>query len=835
MNDAAGAFAELRAAFNENPLDAELRVEMERLAEAANAWEPLVQTYTSALALISDAEAQKPIRRKLAQVLDQKLGRSAEAIEHYKAATGGALPDDLPSLEAMERLYRSNNSQAELAEVLDAIYGKIPDENVAKRKALLLELAGIIDTVLADKPRALDIYRQLVVLDPKNVAALRAMDAVLEGLNQPIERAEVLAKLVDLNAANPQLLDDYLRLATVYMQIGKPEEALKQYRAVLLKKRDHQQAIAGLEGLLAQATNKTEIAQVLEPIYTAKQDHAKLAWVLEQRLDGTTDLTQRKGLLRRIGDIYENRLQQKDKAFGMARRSLGEDPADMGVRMWIEKLAGETGALGALADAYVEEAGKADNALKLQFHRRAAAIYHEKLQDSSSAVVEYQSILELEPRDEKALTGLESIFRTTESYGDLVELLRKRHALTAGVERKREYMNEIATLQSDKLMDFAGAVDTYRAVLETMPEDAASLTKVETLLGQMARWEELASFYDAQVKRLADKRGRDVTARRLELQFRRGRIAEEHFSDAPGAAEIFGTILQEDAAHAQTVGYLEERAKAGGVEAIALLERVYKSSGKWQQYVELLEKKLSLTSESEPRREIFIELAATYDREIGAGDMAFLALTRAYNEDRTNMDILAMLEKHAEKHNNWDELVEVVGVDLDALPDFQTRQKLLLRLGDIVGNKLKDIEGAMVYLQQALQYDPADTEAMAQLDGLLDRNQKWAALADLLERRVELAPDTRAKSLLLERLAIVWGERLHDAEAALRCPKQILEIDPDHPLTLKSMEKLYRELNDWDALARNLGRQSEVLKDKVDQVRIHAAAGELYAEELPAI
>ncbi len=831
LNDNAGAFDDIERVFHEQPSDAELRIEMERLAEAGGLWEQLVTAYNGALTAITDVEQQKPLRRKLAQVLDQKLGRPAEAIEHYKAATGGQLPDDLPSLEALERLYRTNNASADLAEVLDAIYKKTPPENVAKRKALLLEVAQLAEGV-GDKPRALDTYKQLIELDPKNLAALRQLDTVLGELNQHAERAEILNKLVDLNTANPQLLDDYLKLANVQMQLGKPEEALKQYRSVLLKKRDHQAAISGLEGLLAQAPNKTEIAQVLEPIYTAKQDHAKLAWVLEQRLEGTAELTQRKGLLRRIGDIYENRLQQKDKAFGMARRSLGEDPADMGVRMWIEKLAGETGALGALADAYVEEAEKADAALKLQFHRRAAAIYHEKLNDHPAAVVEYQAILTLEARDEKALTGLEAIFRSTESYSDLVELLRRRLALTAGIERKREYMNEIATLQSDKLMDFAAAVETYRQIIEVTPEDQAALGKIESLLGQLSRWEELAAFYDSQVKRLADKRGRDVTARRLDLTFRRGRVAEEHFADREGAAEIFGTILQEDPAHAQTIAYLEDRAKGGGFEAMALLERVYKGQGKWREYVELLEKKLAAVSGHEPRREIFVELASTYDRELNAGDMAFLALTRAYNEDRTNLEVLGLLEKQSEKHGNWDELVEVVGVDIDALPDFNTRQALLRKLGDIVGIKLNDVEGAMVYLQQALQYDPADREAMAQLDALLERHQKWAALADLLERRVELATDPRIKSQLLERLATVWGERLHDAEAALRCHKQILEIDPDHPLTLKSMEKLYRELQDWDSLAKNLLRQADVLKDKSDQIRIHAAAGSLFAEEL---
>ncbi|MBC7794153.1 MAG: hypothetical protein H7Z43_10635, partial [Clostridia bacterium] len=195
-------------------------------------------------------------------------------------------------------------------------------------------------------------------------------------------------------------------------------------------------------------------------------------------------------------------------------------------------------------------------------------------------------------------------------------------------------------------------------------------------------------------------------------------------------------------------------------------------------------------------------------------------------------EVLDLLEAQAAKNGNWDELVEVVGADLDALPDFQTRQQLLRKMGDIVGNRLKDIEGAQVYLQQALQYDPTDTQAMAQLDALLERNQKWADLADLLERRVELADDAKTKSQLLERLALVWGEKLHDAEAALRCHKQILEIDPDHPLTLRSMEKLYRELLDHDSLARNLARQSEVLTDRSDQIRIHASAGELYAEEL---
>ncbi|MEZ4272660.1 MAG: tetratricopeptide repeat protein [Myxococcota bacterium] len=242
--------------------------------------------------------------------------------------------------------------------------------------------------------------------------------------------------------------------------------------------------------------------------------------------------------------------------------------------------------------------------------------------------------------------------------------------------------------------------------------------------------------------------------------------------------------------------------------------------------------KLTHTAENQGRREIYLKTAETYDAHLGMGDLAFEALTQAYNENRADVDLLDRLDAMAAKYNQWAELEAVLGQDLDALPDADLRQDLLRRLGDISGNRLNDPNKAIAYLQQALQYRPGDVDALATLDALFVKNEMWAALGDTLERRVEVATEPGEKSVLLERLAGLWGDKLMDAEAALRCHQQILEIDPDHPISLKSMQKLYAEVQDWDALAKNLSRQAEVLLDEEEQVRIHAAAGELYAEEL---
>lgn len=411
-------------------------------------------------------------------------------------------------------------------------------------------------------------------------------------------------------------------------------------------------------------------------------------------------------------------------------------------------------------------------------------------------------------------------------------MLQRRLNLAAGIERKREYLNEILQIQSEKLTDYPASLETAKVLLQLIPDDVAVFDKAEQLYAHLARWEDLCSFYDDEVRRLADKRSKDLVTRRLEVIYRRGRVLDEQFGDREASSALFGTILEEQPEHPSTIAYLQARAIQGINQAVALLEKTYRKHGAWPKYVELLQLKLSQTPETEQRREIYVDAANVYDEHLKAGDMAFMALRAAFGENRTDADLLARLEAVTKKYGYWAELVSALAVDLDALPDPKLRKGILNRLGDICGNQLNDPQQAIAYLQQILQYDPTDTETLDSLDEMLSKNQMWAALADILERRIEMAPEAPVKSRLLEKLASVWGDKLMDAEAALRCHKQILDIDPDHPLTLKSMQKLYAEVQDWDSLAKNLLKQAEVLKDKEDQVRIHEAAGDLYAEEL---
>jgi hypothetical protein len=184
------------------------------------------------------------------------------------------------------------------------------------------------------------------------------------------------------------------------------------------------------------------------------------------------------------------------------------------------------------------------------------------------------------------------------------------------------------------------------------------------------------------------------------------------------------------------------------LEFIEQLESVYKSQKVWQKYVALLNTKLQLTAESHLRKAIYLQAAEVYDAHGGAGDMAFQAVAGAYNENRADFELLDKLEAIAAKYGYWQPLVELIGSELDALPDPKLRQQLLHRLGDISGNKIGQTQQAIGFLQQALQYDPSDVAALSALDAILERNEMWAALADIIERRVEIASEPREEPAL---------------------------------------------------------------------------------------
>ncbi len=835
LNDNGAAFATLIKVFNVSPKDAQLRKELETLAEASGNWEELVKAYQAALPALEGEVAATVINRRIAEILETKLGRAAEAIEYYKASggTGGALPDDLPALQSMERLLRSQENSVDLAPVLEKMASLLPENDKKHRKEYLAESAKIYVDVMGDLNSGARLYESAMEIDPRDKEVLANLDQLYIQMADWKKLADLLTKRIEAAGISPDVVDLHLRRAKLMMdEFHDTQAALNHYKTVLVKKRNHEGAVAGLEELLPLVENKAEIAQILEPIYTSAQNNEKLAWILEVRLD-LVEAPQKKSLLRRIGDIYENKLGKKAEAMSYARRAMHADPNDMGIQMWLAKLAAETENYDLLASAYVEEVENVDEKMALRFHRNAASIFHEKLQDYPAAIEEYRAIVAADPKDEKALGSMEAIFREQNNFAELALVLRKRADMTVGMERRREILSELGSIYGDKLSDGAKAIAVFKEVLAIAPDDLSAFENAERLLASGQEWDNLANFYKGEIERLATKRGVEPRTRRLELMLKRAKVLDSNLGDFDAATAILTDIFKEAPDNSAAWEYGEERitAKVATAETIALLEDIYQKESEWEKYIAILERKLQLIASQEERPAIYKEIATTILEKLGQSERAYMVLCRAFDEDRAAESVREMLEELTDKLNKYEDLAEIYADSLETLPDQDLRLKTILKLASIYDEKLKNSESAISWYEKALEAVPNDAAILANLDRLFTATEAWNKLITVLEQEIEISSESKDKVAFLLRLAEVWNNQLFEDEQALNSYKKVLELDPENIPALKATANIYEETDSYENLAESLRKQAELLPDNEEQFRIHKRLAELSAEE----
>src|SRR5207237_6267124 len=117
------------------------------------------------------------------------LNRPARAEERFL----GVLTlekDNGEALSALEQIYRGRNDPAPLAEILE----RRADEelDVAKKKQLLAEAAQLHAGPLADRGRAVEVWRKALDADEADGEALDALAALYEADGKWLDLVEIL-------------------------------------------------------------------------------------------------------------------------------------------------------------------------------------------------------------------------------------------------------------------------------------------------------------------------------------------------------------------------------------------------------------------------------------------------------------------------------------------------------------------------------------------------------------------------------------------------------------------------------------------------------------------
>ncbi len=106
-------------------------------------------------------------------------------------------------------------------------------------------------------------------------------------------------------------------------------------------------------------------------------------------------------------------------------------------------------------------------------------------------------------------------------------------------------------------------------------------------------------------------------------------------------------------------------------------------------------------------------------------------------------------------------------------------------------DRLGDPIGATPYLERVLTLSPGNEAAFQRLKDILTAAERWSELEALYDRASSATDDLARRAEMLVEVALICEEIIEDAEKATRYYERILEVDPQHDVSIRALDRLY--------------------------------------------
>ncbi len=348
---AESAFVEALSTDSEN---GELLRQLEDLRRAPGRERELIETLRTRTKLEHDPSDRRALLKEAKELAEGALQDSALA----ESCLRDLLAEDEGDAWGLEELARLREAAGDVKEVAELLSRLAHVEADAEKVAAVRHRLGrLLAHKLEDSPRAIKVYEVLVEERPADTeAAVELRRLYTEGGRQR-DLVELLRKLVDRAESKDDRVKLRLDLAKLEETLGERTQAADTYRDLLGEEPDHNEAVLALSELLEKDGRDEELADLM----SAQIARAK------ERGDTAAELS----LEVRLGQMFETRLKDPDRALQAFESVLSREPKHEGALSAVARLNEERGdlagaerALAALVDLASGQAG-VDLALRL--------------------------------------------------------------------------------------------------------------------------------------------------------------------------------------------------------------------------------------------------------------------------------------------------------------------------------------------------------------------------------------------------------------------------------------------------------------------------------------
>jgi len=553
----------------------------------------------------------------------------------------------------------------------------------------------------------------------------------------------------------------------------------------------------------------------------------------------------RAGYLALAAKVFEENLNDPDRAYIALLTAFQDDPAD-------EKLTGEltrmAGVLGRFPELLQECMSVAP---QLSPPEKQAAMYvvlstwfQEQEGDPTSSQNALEAALAADPANTAALLALLDIYKMRDDYARVAACLSAAGAATRDSELRVSYSLDAAEIYRTRLSDKDAAAEMYRRVVELAPTNRPAAEALADIAWEAKDWTTALPLFEglaagngqgsAQSARMYQKAGwaaqmlgdndraranyrnaygNDPTYLPAILRWSSLALAERWWDDVILAAPA--VLGRNDAGLTQ-----DER-----VEYLEGLGEAYLASGEAEQAANAFTQAVALAPDNKECRD---GLAKAHGRLSGTGpetaramieqqrmllqsassaDEKFEVLSKIAAAERDQLgDVRASLGTYFEmlalrpddpvtlheafeiysQARDWPKAVEILE-RLVKVESGKTRARLLVAMGNILNYELRLSERAIEVYNLVLDEDIDDERTFGRIERILTAQGGWRELARNYRRmikRLGADPPPEKRALLLSlwrKLADVCRKRLHERDAAIAAYEVCVQLAPEDP------------------------------------------------------
>lgn len=723
-----------------------------QLLEAARRFDELIELHERSVASAAEKEEKFLHLFRIGLIYEEHLAAPQNAVSAYRRI----LADEPHHPGACLALQRAAEKAGDFAALVESLLAEAEAASDKQRKLHLMHRAGICLLREMNKAgEALEVFAKVLAVEKHFVPTLKTLSEHYEQRGQRRELCNVLLLQLATTEEGNEQAAHCLRIARLKEELGEDEQAVEFYR------RAHDENPAAREPATGVRRCLLRLGQ-----------YDKLAVFLSQGLEAMAAGAERAYRYAELGQIYELRLGQLEKAVAAYKRSLADDRGQALAREGLLRVLEQLGDEQATAAAYLKESecGKDPFFAVLALARRAELLRSE---DAAQVAAAWQDVLAADPTHTQALRGAA---RALESAGDvprLSENLRVQLQAMQLEESQLQITKELVRIHEGADVEgqsAPGVSSDLKALLGLSPTDRFGLHFAERLA--------LSQHYDEALAEIDQSYFEALGSSVLGASYRT-RQGEYYEHKEPGRALGY----YRDA-------YLADRANWSAVRGMS---RIAERLGDGATLREAAQAEASVTGDQQRAARLFRKAADCF-AEAGDVEAAIEDLKSALQVAPASTAAARKLSELLQEREDFTSLLHVLTDAAQRCEDPKVAAAHWAYVSNIHSEHLDDLPAAIATLERSLAATGPSLAPLLSLSDLLLRDRKWKAAVATMTRARQHTQDRATLLSLHERSAEVLHERQNELALAKKELQQLLALDGSHQAALRRLLTIEEKL-----------------------------------------